>query len=145
MLGLSIDSVYSHIGWMKRIEEKFGVQIPFPIIADADMKVAKLFGMIHEGESSTEAVRAVLIMNPEQKLRAILQYSLSNGRNIDEIIRLIDALQTSTKHGVATPANWRLGDAVIVPPPLTKEEADKRLEQKGMECRDWFFCTKKVS
>ncbi|MHA1871578.1 MAG: peroxiredoxin [Promethearchaeota archaeon] len=141
LLGLSVDSVYSHIAWARRIEEKFGKKIPFPIIADLDMKVAKTYGMIQPGESSTETIRTVFVIDPDQKLRLMLYYPLSNGRNMEEIIRIIDALQTTDKHHVATPANWKPGDKVIVPPPKTQDDAEKRLKE-GYDCVDWFLCKK---
>jgi len=143
LIGLSIDSVYSHIAWVRRIKEKLGVTIPFPVIADLDMKVASLFGMIHPKESATAAVRCVFVIDPEMKLRAMIHYPLNVGRNMQEILRLIDALQTADKHKVALPANWRPGDSVIVPPPATQEAAEKRL-QEGYECIDWFLCKKKL-
>ena len=141
LLGLSIDSIYSHIAWLNTIEEKLNKKIPFPIIEDLSMNVARKYGMIHPAQSNTAAVRAVFFIDPEFKLRALVYYPLSNGRNMDEIVRIIDAFQTSDKHKVATPANWRPGDAVIVPPPKTKEEAEKRLNE-GYDCADWFFCKK---
>jgi len=143
LIGLSIDSVYSHIAWVRRIKEKLGVEIPFPVIADIDMKVANLFGMLHPGESSTATVRCVFVIDPKMKLRAMIYYPLNVGRNMDEILRLIDALQTADKYKVALPANWRPGEKVIVPPPATKEAAEKRL-QEGYECVDWFLCKKKL-
>ncbi|MEM1566090.1 MAG: peroxiredoxin [Candidatus Bathyarchaeia archaeon] len=147
LIGLSIDSVYSHIAWVRTIKEKLGVTIPFPIIADLDMKVANLFGMIHPKQSTTAAVRCVFVIDPEMKLRAMIYYPLNVGRNMDEILRLIDALQTADKYKVALPANWRPGDPVIVPPPTTQEDAEKRLQeaaQQGYECVDWFLCKKKI-
>jgi peroxiredoxin (alkyl hydroperoxide reductase subunit C) len=147
LIGLSIDSVYSHIAWVRTIKEKFGVTIPFPIIADLDMKVANLFGMIHPKQSTTAAVRCVFVIDPEMKLRAMIYYPLNVGRNMDEILRLIDALQTADKYKVALPANWRPGDPVIVPPPTTQEDAEKRMQeaaQQGYECIDWFLCKKKL-
>jgi peroxiredoxin (alkyl hydroperoxide reductase subunit C) len=147
LIGLSIDSVYSHIAWVRTIKEKFGVTIPFPIIADLDMKVANLFGMIHPKQSTTAAVRCVFVIDPEMKLRAMIYYPLNVGRNMDEILRLIDALQTADKYTVALPANWRPGDPVIVPPPTTQEDAEKRMQeaaQQGYECIDWFLCKKKL-
>ena len=143
LIGLSIDSVFSHIAWIRRIKEKFRVTVPFPVIADLDMKVANLFGMIHPGESATSAVRCVFVIDPEMKLRAMIYYPLNVGRNMQEILRLIDALQTADKYKVATPANWKPGEKVIVPPPHTQEAAEKRL-QEGYECVDWFLCRKKI-
>ena len=143
LIGLSIDSNYSHIAWVRTIEEKFGVKIPFPVIADLDMKVASLYGMVHPGASSTQAVRAVFIIDDKGILRAMIYYPLSNGRNMPEILRIVTALQTSDKYGVATPANWQPGDPVIVPPPNTVEAAEKRLKE-GYDCTDWFFCKKKL-
>jgi peroxiredoxin (alkyl hydroperoxide reductase subunit C) len=144
LIGLSIDSVYSHIAWVRTIKEKLGVQIPFPVIADLDMKVAHLFGMIHPAASTTAAVRCVFVIDPEMTLRAMIYYPLNVGRNMQEILRLIDALQTADKNKVACPANWQLGDAVIVPAPLTQDAAEKRLSE-GYECTDWFLCRKKLS
>jgi peroxiredoxin 2/4 len=143
LLGLSIDSTYSHIAWMRTIEEKFQVKIPFPVIADLDRGVATLYGMIMPGESRTETSRCVFVIDPQGILRAMIYYPLTTGRNMDEILRLIDALQTTDKHGVATPANWRPGDKVIVPPPKTIEGAEERL-QAGYDCTDWFFCRKEL-
>lgn len=153
LLGLSIDSNFSHIAWVMNLKEKTGVEIPFPIVADVDGKVARLYGMLHPGESSTATVRAVFIIDPNGKIRAIIYYPLSCGRNMREILRLIDALQTADKYGVATPANWvptpqvweytEENTKVIVPPPTTYEEAVKRLEQ-GYECVDWYFCKKSL-
>lgn len=143
LIGLSIDSVYSHIAWVRRIKEKLRVTIPFPVIADLDMKVANLFGMIHPAASNTSAVRCVFVIDPEMKLRAMLYYPLNVGRNMQEILRLVDCLQTADKHKVALPANWKAGDKVIVPPPLTQDAAEKRL-QEGYECTDWFLCKKKL-
>jgi len=127
LIGLSIDSVYSHIAWVRRIKEKLSVDIPFPVIADLDMKVANLFGMIHPGASSTATVRCVFFIDPEMRLRAMIYYPLNVGRNMQEILRVIDALQTADKYKVALPANWHPGDEVVVPPPLTQEAAEKRM------------------
>ena len=143
LLGLSIDSTYSHIAWIRTIEEKFGVKIPFPVIADLNKEIATLYGMIMPGESKTETSRCVFVIDPNGILRAMIYYPLTTGRNTDEILRLIDALQTADKHGVATPANWRSGDKVILPPPKTIEGAAERLKA-GYECADWFFCKKEL-
>ena len=143
LLGLSIDSIYSHISWLRTIKEKLGKEIPFPVIEDLSMNVAKKYGMIHPKQSATAAVRAVFFIDPNFKLRALIYYPLSNGRNMKEIIRAIDAFQTADKHSVATPANWNPGDDVIVPPPKTAAGAAKRLAE-GYDCADWFFCKKKL-
>ncbi len=144
LLGLSIDSHYSHIAWVRNIEEKFGVTIPFPIIADLSMEVAHSFGMVHPGASDTSAVRATFVIDPQGVLRAMLYYPMTNGRSVDEILRLVQSLQTSTEHGVATPENWQPGDQVIVPPPATAEEAAKRAQSDEYDCTDWYFCKKAV-
>jgi len=144
LMGLSIDSVYSHIAWARNIEEKFGKKITFPIIADLNKEVASLYGMIMPGESKTETSRAVFVIDGEQEIRAIIYYPLSTGRNMDEILRLIQALQTTDKHGVATPANWRPGDQAIIPPPKTQQAAEERVKEKHAECKDWYFCKKNL-
>lgn len=144
LLGLSIDSVNSHIAWIRNIKEKFGVDIEFPVIADLTMDVAKKYGMIMPEESSTEASRAVFVIDDKQIVRAIIYYPLSTGRNMDEIIRLVKALQTTDKHGVATPADWQEGDRVIVPPAPTVEGAEERMKDDSLECVDFYFCTKEL-
>jgi peroxiredoxin (alkyl hydroperoxide reductase subunit C) len=144
LMGLSVDSVYSHIAWVRNIEEKMGVRIPFPVIADLDMKVAAKFGMIMPGESSTETSRAVFIIDDKQILRAMIYYPLSTGRNMDEILRVVKALQTTDAQGVATPAGWKPGDKVIIPPPKTQEMAEERVADKSLECTDWYFCKKSL-
>lgn len=144
LLGLSVDSLSSHIAWVRNIEEKTGVKIPFPIIADLDRSVSTAYGMLHPGQSKTETVRCVFIIDPNQIVRTILYYPLTTGRNMDEILRIIDALQTTDANKVATPANWRPGDKVVVPPPTTQEMAEERLKQKEYECVDWYLCKKKL-
>jgi len=119
LLGLSIDSHYSHVAWIRNIKEKFGVEIPFPIIADLSMQVARAYGMIHPGAADTSAVRATFIIDPEGILRAMVYYPMTNGRSIDEFVRLVTALQTSDAHQVATPEAWQPGEQIIVPPPAT--------------------------
>lgn len=143
LLGLSIDSVFSHIAWVRNIEEKTGVKIPFPVIADLDRKVATAFGMVMPGESKTETSRCVFVIDPKGILRAMIYYPLTTGRNMDEIVRLIDALQTADANKVATPANWRPGDKVIVPAPTTTELAEERTGA-GYECTDWYLCKKSL-
>ncbi|MDQ1281312.1 MAG: Peroxiredoxin [Thermoproteota archaeon] len=143
LLGLSVDSISSHIAWIRNVEEKMGVKIPFPIIADLNKDIAKKFGMIHPEQSKTETVRCVFIIDPESKMRTMLYYPLSTGRNMSEILRLIDALQTTDKYKVATPANWKPGDPVVVPSPTTAEEAVERMKEE-YDCKDWYLCTKKL-
>lgn len=143
LMGLSIDSVHSHLAWIRNVKEKMGVDIPFPIIADLDMSVAKKYGMIHPGQSNTATIRTVFFIDDKGIMRAMIYYPLSNGRYIPEIIRLIKALQTSDKFGVATPANWQPGDKVVVPAPKNKAEMEKRLSE-GYECKDWYLCFKKL-
>ncbi len=141
LIGLSIDSVYAHIAWVRNIEQNFGVNIKFPVIADLDTKVAQAYGMIHPGAASTATVRCVFLIDDKGVVRAMLYYPLTNGRNIDEIVRLIDALQTHEANKVATPANWRPGEQVIVPPPLTQEGAEKRVGEP-YDLKDWYFAKK---
>ena len=143
LLGLSIDSNYAHVAWVLNIKEKFGVEIPFPIIEDLSMNVATAYGMIHPGAADTSAVRATFIIDPEGVLRAMVYYPMSNGRSIAEFLRLVAALQTSDQHKVATPEAWQPGDKVIVPPPGSVQEAAARLEG-GYECVDWYFCKKSL-
>lgn len=150
LLGLSIDSVYSHIAWVRNVEEKTGVKIPFPIIADLDRKVATAYGMLMPGESKTETSRCVFVIDPRGTLRAMIYYPLTTGRNMDEILRLVDALQMADGNKVATPANWRPGDKVIIPTPPTVEVAAERVSEEfaeqteGLECIDWYLCKKTV-
>jgi peroxiredoxin (alkyl hydroperoxide reductase subunit C) len=142
LLGLSVDSVYSHIAWARNVKEKMGVEVTFPIIADLNKEVATLFGMINPGESKTETSRAVFIIDPKQIVRAIIYYPLTTGRNMQEILRVVKALQTTDANGVATPANWEPGQKVIMPPPKTMEAAAERVEEEGVDCTDWYFCKK---
>jgi peroxiredoxin 2/4 len=138
LLGLSIDSKYAHIAWVRSIKENFGVDVKFPIIEDLSMKVANAYGMIMPGADDTSAVRATFIIDPEGILRAMVYYPMSNGRSVDEFLRLVAALQTSDANKVATPENWQPGDAVIVPPPQTTAAAEAR-RGEGFEYTDWYF------
>lgn len=145
LLGLSVDSIYSHIAWVRNIEANMGQKIPFPVIADLGGEVASRYGMIMPGASKTETVRCVFVIDDKQILRAMIYYPLTTGRNMDEIVRLVQALQTTDKYKVATPANWRPGDKVIVPAPNTTQMAEDRLKEKGLECADWYFCKKDLT
>ncbi|MCB1725340.1 MAG: peroxiredoxin [Chromatiaceae bacterium] len=143
LLGLSIDSYYSHVAWVRNIKERFGVDIQFPIIEDLSMQVARAYGMIHPGAADTSAVRATFIIDPEGILRAMVYYPMTNGRSIPEFLRLIKALQASDQHKIATPEGWQPGDKVIVPPPQDMDAAAARAGE-GYECTDWYFCTKSL-
>jgi len=150
LIGLSIDQVFSHIKWVEWIKENLGVEIKFPIIADDRGKIAQLLGMIHPSKG-TNTVRAVFIVDPNGILRAILYYPQEVGRNMDEILRLVKALQVSDANDVAIPANWPnnelIGDKVIVPPASDIKTAEERLEKakkKELEFYDWWFCYKKL-
>lgn len=143
LLGLSIDSHYAHIAWVRNIKENFGVDIGFPVIADLDMKVAQAYGMIQPGASNTATVRATFVIDPEGVMRAMVYYPMTNGRSIAEILRLVKALRTSDENGVATPEAWEPGQPVIVPPPATAEAAASRMNE-GYKTTDWYFSTKEL-
>ena len=138
LLGLSIDSVHSHIAWVRDIERLFGTKVTFPVIADLGMEVANKYGMLHPGESATAAVRAVFVIDPKQTLRAVIYYPLNVGRNMNEIVRLVTALQATEASVIATPADWHPGEQVIVRPPLTQEAAEKRMSEP-YEVTEWYF------
>ena len=142
LIGNSIDSVYSHIAWVRNIEEKLGVKIPFPVIADLDQRVSRLYGMIHEPSSVTATVRCVFFIDPKRTLRAMIYYPLNVGRSFDEILRVVDALQTVDANAVACPADWRPGDDVIVPAPTTYEAAAERAGSKQFQVTDWYLARK---
>jgi peroxiredoxin (alkyl hydroperoxide reductase subunit C) len=152
LVGLSVDGLYSHIAWLRTIREKIeyrgmkNVEVTFPLIEDITMEVAKKYGMIQPGESNTKAVRAVFVIDPKGVIRTIIYYPLSLGRNFDELYRVVVALQTSDAFGVATPADWRPGDDVIISPAGSCSSAKDRMDGKeDMVCQDWFFCTRKIS
>ena len=144
LLGLSIDSIHSHIAWVNNVREKLNVYMDFPIIADIDMKVAQLYGMLHPGESATAAVRAVFFIDPEGTIRLILYYPLNIGRNMEEIKRILVALQTADANKVALPVNWKEGDMAIVPPPKTLEELNDRLANTTYEKVDFYLAKKSL-
>lgn len=152
LVGLSVDGLYSHIAWLRTIKEKIeykgmkDVEVKFPLIEDITMEVAKKYGMIQPGESNTKAVRAVFFIDPKGIIRAIIYYPLSLGRNFDELYRALIAMQAADKFSIATPADWRPGDEVIVPTAGSCGVAKERMGSKDeMHCYDWFFCTKKIS
>ncbi|OQW90080.1 MAG: peroxiredoxin [Rhodoferax ferrireducens] len=143
LLGLSIDSLFSHLAWMRNIQEKFGTTIPFPIIEDIKMDVARAYGMIHPGAADTQAVRATFFIDPKGVLRAMVYYPMSNGRSIEEFVRLLEAMQTSDANSVATPEGWTPGCKVIVPPPKTAAAAEARASE-GYDTIDWYYSTKSL-
>lgn len=150
LIGLSVDSLYSHIAWLRKIQEinwngMKNVEVTFPLIEDIRMEVANKFGMIQPGASNTQAVRAVFVIDPQGIIRTILYYPLSLGRNFDEIKRIVIALQTADKQNCATPANWKPGDDVIVPTAGSCGTAKERMENQNEDqyCLDWFLCFKK--
>jgi peroxiredoxin (alkyl hydroperoxide reductase subunit C) len=145
LLGLSIDSIHSHIAWVHNVKEKMGISMKFPIIADIDMKVAKLYGMLQPGESETAAVRAVFFIDPTGKIRLIMYYPLNVGRNMDEIFRVLKALQVSDEHKVAMPLNWKPGAKVIVPPPKTLIDMEERDTNTSYEKIDFYLCKKELA
>ncbi len=145
LLGLSIDSIHAHLGWVNNVKEKTGVYFNFPIIADLDMKVAKLYGMLHDNESATAAVRAVFFVDPKGLIRLIMYYPLNIGRNMEEIKRALTALQFTDKYKVACPVNWKEGDKAIVPPPKTMKEMEDRLNDKNIELIDFYLARKTVN
>jgi len=144
LIGLSIDSIHSHLAWVNNVRENTGVYMDFPIIADLDMKVANLYGMLHPGESSTAAVRAVFFIDPVGTIRLVMYYPLNIGRNMDEIKRVLIALQTSDANSVAMPANWKEGDKVIVPPPKNLKEMDARIADESVEKVDFYLAKKNL-
>lgn len=141
LIGLSIDSIHAHVAWVNNVKKNTGVLFDFPIIADIDMKVAQLYGMLQPNESETAAVRAVFFIDPVGKIRLIMYYPLNVGRNMDEIVRVLKGLQTSDKHGVALPLDWKPGEKVIVPPPKTVAEMEER-EKSDYEMVDFYLAKK---
>ncbi len=142
LLGLSVDSIHSHMGWVQNVRENTGVFFDFPIIADIDMKVAKLYGMLQPNESETAAVRAVFFIDPSKKIRLIMYYPMNVGRNMNEILRVLEALQISDEHKVSLPLDWKKGDKVIVGPPKTLDELNARLADDSVEKVDFYLAKK---
>lgn len=144
LLGLSIDSIHAHLGWVDNVRNNTGVFFSFPIIADLDMSVSKKYGMLQPNESETAAVRAVFFIDPAKKIRLIMYYPLNVGRNMDEILRALKALQFSDKHKVAMPLDWQPGDKVIVPPPKTLDEMEARIADTSCEKIDFYLAKKSI-
>lgn len=150
LIGLSVDQVFSHIKWVQWIKENINMEVKFPVIADALGRLANQLGMLHPSKG-TNTVRAVFIVDPQGILRAIFFYPQEIGRNMDEILRAVKALQVTDANKVATPANWPnnevIGDHVIIPPPNNEQLVEERMKQKEageIECFDWWFCHKKL-
>ncbi|MBI4616673.1 MAG: peroxiredoxin [Planctomycetes bacterium] len=141
LIGVSVDSIHSHLAWVQNLSRIMGVRIPYPLVADSNRAVAELYGMIHPGETTTATVRALFFIDPKRSIRAVIYYPLNIGRSVDEIERVLDALQTADKNGVACPVNWRPGDKVVVPPPKTEKEVDQRLDA-DYEKLDFYLCKK---
>ena len=146
LIGLSVDGVQAHLAWTSDIERIFGYKVTFPVIADLDMKVSNAYGMIHPGANSTVTVRTVFIIDDKGILRAMVYYPMNVGRNIDEILRVVDALQTADKHGVSTPADWKPGEPVVVAPPATASaiESKEDAENQGLEYKSWYLRMKQL-
>jgi peroxiredoxin (alkyl hydroperoxide reductase subunit C) len=142
LIGISVDSIHSHLAWLQNMRDKLSVEIGYPLIADVDMKVSQLYGMIHPGASATATVRAVFIIDPKRVVRALVYYPLNAGRNVDEIYRLVQALQTADQYACALPVNWKPGDKVVVPPPKMVSEVAERLSHTGKdyEVKDFYLC-----
>jgi peroxiredoxin (alkyl hydroperoxide reductase subunit C) len=133
LLGLSVDSLYAHLAWLADMESRFGVRITFPIIEDISMQVARVYGMIHDASASTAAVRSVFFIDPEGYVRALVHYPMSIGRSVDELLRVLAALQTADEASVATPEGWQPGEATMLPPPVDQAEAEARTGQA------WYY------
>ena len=144
LIGLSIDSIHSHLAWRENLREKLGIDIGYPILADLDMQVAKLYGMLHPGASATATVRAVFVIDPKRVVRALVYYPMNVGRNIEELKRLVTALQTAEQHGCAMPVDWKPGEKVIVPPPKTVDEVAERNANKSYERIDFYLNKKSI-
>jgi peroxiredoxin (alkyl hydroperoxide reductase subunit C) len=144
LIGVSVDSVYSHIAWIRNIEANFDVKLTYPVIADLDTRVSRAYGMIHPAASATTTVRCVFIIDDEGILRTMIYYPLPNGRSVSEIHRIVQALQLNKSRGVATPEGWQPGEKVIIPPPATQYEAEERVKDASAEVTDWYFTKKQL-
>ena len=144
LIGLSVDSIHSHLAWRENLKTVLGVDIAFPIISDLSTDVARLYGMLHERQTAVSTVRALFVIDPKGIVRALVYYPLNVGRNVDEVVRLIDALQTADQHGCALPVNWKPGDSVIVPPPRTVDEVNERMQRKDTERIDFYLSKKQL-
>src|SRR5207249_694657 len=144
MIAISVDSIHSHLAWVQNLKKILGLRLPFPIIADTTRAVSELYGMIHPGESATVTVRALFAIDPKGLIRAIIYYPLNVGRSVDEVLRLVDALQTADGNAVACPVNWKKGDKVIVPPPKTEKEVAARKALTNVDRLDFYLVKKSL-
>jgi peroxiredoxin 2/4 len=144
LIGLSIDSIHSHLAWIENLDQILKVRLPYPLIADTDKKVAQLYGMMHPGESATVTVRALFFVDAKATIRAIIYYPLNVGRNVDEVLRVIDALQTADANACACPVNWKKGDKVIVPPPKSDKEVAARKALTNVDRLDFYLIKKSL-
>lgn len=144
LLGLSVDSNPSHLAWVKDIEKNSGIPVPFPIISDSNREISNMYGMLANAQDNTQTVRNVYIIDPNQKIRCVLIYPMENGRNIAEILRMVDALQITDNEGVSTPANWVPGNATIIPSPQNYNELMEKMKSSNQNnCMDWYLCFNK--
>lgn len=144
LIAISVDSIHAHLAWIQNLAKIFNTRkLPYPLIADLTTQIAQKYGMIHPGESETVTVRALFVIDPKRVIRAIIYYPLNVGRNVEEVVRLIDALQTADAKGVACPVNWKPGEKVIVPPPKTEIEVEER-EKSSHEKLDFYLCKTSV-
>jgi peroxiredoxin (alkyl hydroperoxide reductase subunit C) len=144
LIGLSIDSIHSHLAWRENLKQILDSDVPYPLIADLSMDVASKYGMIHPGAAATATVRAVFVIDPKRVVRALVYYPMNVGRNVDEIMRLLDALQTADQNVCATPVNWKPGEKVVVPPPKTVSEVRERETHKEYERFDFYLNKKSL-
>jgi peroxiredoxin (alkyl hydroperoxide reductase subunit C) len=139
LLGLSVDSLFAHIAWVRSVRERFGVEVTFPVVEDSSGIIARAYGMIHPRASDASTVRGVFVIDPHGITRAIVWYPLTVGRNVEELVRLVAALQMAETNHVSTPEGWKIGDDVLIPPPVTLQESDT--DSSG---KDWYFRTERV-
>jgi len=142
LLGISVDSIHSHLAWLDNMKQKMGVTVPYPLVADADMRVSRLYGMIHPETSSSATVRALFVIDPRRVIRGLIYYPMNVGRSVDEVLRLVSALQATERFSCATPVDWREGDKVMLPPPLTVQDVEKQHNSPGQESKDFYLTLK---
>ncbi len=139
LLGISVDSIHTHLAWLDTMKQRMGVTVPYPLVADVDMRVSRLYGMIHPETNSSATVRALCVIDPKRVIRGLMYYPVNVGRNVDEVLRLVSALQTAEKFSCATPVNWREGDKVVAPPPQTVQEVEKQRNHPGREGEELYL------